>query len=86
MNVSAARPPPRQRPDGEPHTARSALGGLLVRSGIALPVFIVAGTLFAVAADTDAADARALWIAAAAICAGLALTAWTTLLIAVHRR
>ncbi|MFE5333090.1 hypothetical protein ACFRCG_42580 [Embleya sp. NPDC056575] len=88
MTARAAQPPPSRNAGGHHHLPvhLSPLARRLTPAGIALPVLILAATLFAVAADTDAAGARALWIPAAigsVIGAGIA---WTDILIVVHRR
>ncbi|GCD94882.1 hypothetical protein [Embleya hyalina] len=87
MTARAAQPPPSHGVGGHHLPIHlSPLARRLTPAGIALPVLILAATLFAVAADTNAADARALWIPAAVgsiIGAGIA---WTDILIVVHRR
>ncbi|WP_331770777.1 hypothetical protein OG948_44830 (plasmid) [Embleya sp. NBC_00888] len=87
MTASAARPTPGQDSGGpRPPAGTGPLAPRLAWAGIALPVFIVAATLCAVAADIDLAAARALWILAAALCATAALIAWADILVVVHRR
>ncbi|MGW1991555.1 hypothetical protein [Embleya sp. NPDC001921] len=87
MTASAARPTPSQDSGGlRPPVETGPLAPRLVWAGIALPVFIVAATLCAVAADLDLAAARVLWILGAALCATAALIAWADILVVVHRR
>ncbi|MET7302276.1 hypothetical protein [Embleya sp. NPDC005575] len=86
MTASAARPTPSRGSGRRPPAEFGPLAMRLAPAGIALPVLIVAGTLCAVAADTDLADARGLWILAAAVCAVAAAFAWVDILIVVHRR
>ncbi|OPC79060.1 hypothetical protein B4N89_33720 [Embleya scabrispora] len=87
MTARAAQPPPNRSVGGHHLPVQlSPLARRLAPAGIALPVLILAATLFAVAADTNASGARALWIPAAIgsiIGAGIA---WTDILIVVHRR
>ncbi|MYS85621.1 hypothetical protein [Embleya scabrispora] len=86
MTASAARSTPHRGSGGRPPAEFGPLARRLAPAGIALPVLIVACTLCAVAADTDLADARGLWILAAAVCAVAAAVAWADVLIVVHRR
>ncbi|MFF7245282.1 hypothetical protein ACFZBU_15425 [Embleya sp. NPDC008237] len=86
MTASAARTTTHPGSGGRPPAGADRLGPRLAPAGIAMPILIVASTLCAVAADTDLADARGLWILAAAVCAVAAGVAWTDILIVVHRR
>lgn len=74
----------RTHPGTAPADARSTFKLRLILSAIALPLALVAATLFAIAVAED--RMRAVSVVAAVLCAVIALVAWFKLLALLRRR